>query len=164
MKSKLTKIGYELRDVAIVQAEISDIDSRGDVNPKTEILNKYDEKLPVFVAPMATVIDRENWQYFTPYFTPVIPRSAYSDSIEDFQTRVSVARYAFVSFSLKEAERMTHNNIKTLTEECRILYSCATQHQCSKVHICIDIAQGTMRKMFNVCRYMVTRFILTIIY
>lgn len=152
MKSKLTKIGYELRDVAIVQAEISDIDSRGDVNPKTEILNKYDEKLPVFVAPMATVIDRENWQYFTPYFTPVIPRSAYSDSIEDFQTRVSVARYAFVSFSLKEAERMTHNNIKNLTEECRILYSCATQHQCSKVHICIDIAQGTMRKMFNVCK------------
>lgn len=152
MKSKLTKIGYELRDVAIVQAEMSEVKSRDDVKPTMTICGR-DNTLPVFVAPMATVVDDSNWSVLKANrVVPVVPRSAYKDSRGDFAHRISIARETFVSFSLSEAELMTHNNVKDLSYECHTLYQFAFAYERSKVHICIDVAQGTMKKLLDVCR------------
>ena len=72
--SKLNKICYSLKDVAIIPASITEINSRKDVNPFTKICGR--ENYPIFVAPMAAVTDEFNYtKWIENKLTPVIPRS-----------------------------------------------------------------------------------------
>ena len=50
---KLKIEGYELRDVAVMQAPVSFVNHRGDANPFVYICNR--EAYPIFVAPMGSV-------------------------------------------------------------------------------------------------------------
>ena len=58
--SKLKTISYELRDVTVVQAPVSFCNHRGEVNPYINVCGR--EVYPVFVAPMASVTNENNWR------------------------------------------------------------------------------------------------------
>ena len=72
---KLTKIGYSLKDVTVIQAPIGKYLHRADVNPFTKICER-DGVYPIFVSPMASVTDEKNYKVWIQNgLTPVIPRS-----------------------------------------------------------------------------------------
>ena len=58
---KLTKIGYSLKDVTVIQAPIGKYLHRADVNPFTKICER-DGVYPIFVSPMASVTDEKNYK------------------------------------------------------------------------------------------------------
>ena len=101
---KLNKIGYSLKDVAIVQAPISNELHRGDVDPYINVCNR--DVLPIFVAPMATVTDENNYQtWIDNKLTPVVPRSVMQRL--NIDERLKLAYNTFVSFSLQETLKVT---------------------------------------------------------
>ena len=60
---KLKKITYSLKDVAVVQAPVSYTNHRSDVDPKIKICGR--KSYPIFVAPMASVTDENNYKVWT---------------------------------------------------------------------------------------------------
>jgi IMP dehydrogenase/GMP reductase len=132
--SKLTKIGYDLDDVSIIQTPISPIRHRNECNPYRMIANM--EMYPVIVSPMASVTNEKNYQtWLDNNFMCVIPRSV------DVETRLSLVNKVFVSFSLNEAETLFFSE-SIITE--------LSKH--NKFYICIDIAHGTMSALYDVCK------------
>ena len=72
--SKLTKIGYSLYDVTVVQAPLGSIEHRADVDPFVEICER--KVYPIFVSPMSSVTDEKNYKIWIEHkLTPVVPRS-----------------------------------------------------------------------------------------
>lgn len=134
MITKLNKIGYSLKDVSILQAPISNIYSRTLVNPFTEICGR--ESYPIFVAPMASVTDENNYQtWIDNKCCPVIPRSV------DFEVRLKLCTETYCAFSLKEAAALI-----TFLDSTR------------KQYICIDLAHGTMKVLYGICRSLKDKF------
>ena len=73
-KSKLTKVGYELEDVNIIQAPISNIRHRSECDPMIEMCGR--RVYPVIVAPMGAVTDENNYKtWLDNGFICVIPRT-----------------------------------------------------------------------------------------
>ena len=133
--SKICKVGYELSDISIVQTPISPIEHRSECNPYRTIAGR--EMYPVIVSPMASVTDENNYQvWLDNKFMCVIPRSV------NINTRVSLINDVFVSFSLDEAE----NTLLSSTVINRMI------NRNDKMYICIDIAQGTMSRLYNICK------------
>jgi IMP dehydrogenase/GMP reductase len=140
---KLNKIGYSLKDVAIVQAPISNELHRGDVDPYINVCNR--DVLPIFVAPMATVTDENNYDvWINNRVTPVIPRSVMNNlSIDE---RLNLAKKTFVSFSLSETEAIFSDTLVVdVTED-------------SPLYICIDIAHGTLASLYDICKRIKTQY------
>lgn len=132
---KLKKITYSLKDVAIVQAPVSYTNHRSDVDPKIEICGR--KSYPIFVAPMASVTDENNYKIWIENgLTPVVPRSVQQRL--SFDERMKIAEQTFVSVSLSEAE----NELYT--------YLCNEQNK--KYYICIDIAHGTLNRLYLICK------------
>lgn len=126
---KLSKIGYDLSDVSIVQTSISPIRHRSECNPFRTIANK--EMYPVIVSPMASVTDESNYKiWLENKFMCVIPRSV------DVNTRLKLMYETFASFSLEESETI----LPYINNENKEFY------------ICIDIAHGTMAPLYDVCK------------
>lgn len=147
---KLKTVGYELRDVAVMQAPVSFCNHRSDVNPFIEVCGR--EVYPIFVAPMASVTDQNNYKtWIDNKLTPVIPRSVQKSENNpnglDFFRRMIYAKYTFVSISLKEAQTELFeflelsNKAKHFTEEDN-----------GYIHICIDIAHGTLSELYDICK------------
>lgn len=127
--SKLNKVGYELSEVNIVQDAISYIDHRIECNPYTNIGGK--EYYPVIVAPMGAVTNEKNYKtWLDEKFMCVVPRTV---SLMD---RLNIMYETFSSFSLNEAE-------ETLTK---------LELGKKTVYVCIDIAQGTMNRLYKICK------------
>ena len=127
--SKLIKVGYELSEVNIVQDAISYIDHRAECNPYTNIGGK--EYYPVIVAPMGAVTNEKNYKtWLDEKFMCVVPRTV---SLMD---RLNIMYETFSSFSLNEAE-------ETLTK---------LELGKKTVYVCIDIAQGTMNRLYKICK------------
>lgn len=128
-ESKLTKIGYELEDVNIIQAPISYIEHRSECDPMIEMCGR--KVYPVIVAPMGAVTDENNYKIWLDNgFICVVPRTV------DYEKRIEISKETFASFSLSEAEELWEK--KTLKD--------------GAVHyICIDIAHGTMQALYQIC-------------
>ena len=142
---KLKIEGYELRDVAVMQAPVSFANHRGDVNPFIEVCNR--EVYPIFVAPMASVTDQNNYKtWIDNKLTPVIPRSVQkSDNNPNgltFEERMALAKETFVSVSLKEAQNELYDYLD-VSEYGELAYTW---------HICIDIAHGTLSELYDACK------------
>lgn len=142
---KLKIEGYELRDVAVMQAPVSFANHRGDVNPFIEVCNR--EVYPIFVAPMASVTDQNNYKtWIDNKLTPVIPRSVQkSDNNPNgltFEERMELAKETFVSVSLKEAQNELYDYLD-VSEYGELAYTW---------HICIDIAHGTLSELYDACK------------
>lgn len=143
---KLKIEGYELRDVAVMQAPVSFANHRGEVNPYIEVCNR--EVYPVFVSPMASVTDQNNYKtWIDNKLTPVVPRSVQYDPEENpngitFNQRMEIAKETFVSVSLKEAQNELYNYLD-VSEYGELAYTW---------YICIDIAHGTLSEMYDICK------------
>lgn len=133
--SKLKKVGYELSEVNIVQDAISNIDHRAECNPYVNICGG--EYYPVIVAPMGAVTDENNYKtWLNEKFMCVVPRTV---SLID---RLNIMYEAFSSFSLTEAE----DTLANLELGEKIAY------------VCIDIAQGTMNRLYKICKSLKQKF------
>jgi NAD(P)H-dependent flavin oxidoreductase YrpB (nitropropane dioxygenase family) len=152
---KLRIEGYELRDVAVVQAPVAYTNHRGDVNPFVSICGR-DNMYPVFVSPMASVTDQNNYmKWIENGLTPVVPRSVQkSEENPDglsFEERMEIAKKTFVSVSLKEAREEVLRYIKHNLD-----YFNANDN--TVFYICIDIAHGTLTELYDICRVLKDRF------
>lgn len=145
---KLKTVGYELRDVAVMQAPVSFCNHRGDVNPFIEVCGR--EVYPIFVAPMASVTDQHNYKtWIDNKLTPVIPRSVQKSENNpdglDFLQRMIYSQEMFVSISLKEAQT-------DLLEYLELANKCKYFTEDDKYYICIDIAHGTLSELYDICK------------
>ena len=128
---KLNKVGYELCDVNIIQSEISYIDHRSECDTMIEMCGR--KVHPVIVAPMAAVTNADNYKVWLDNdFICVVPRTV------PFEKRLEICTETFCSFSLDEAEEL-------LKEEYSVMF------KARKFYVCVDIAQGTMKRMYDVC-------------
>lgn len=127
IESKLTKHGYELESVNIVQAEMSPIEHRDECDPTIEMCGR--RVFPVIVAPMGAVTDENNYKVWLDNgFICVVPRTV------DYDKRIAISKETFCSFSLSEAENLA----KDIDDG-------------EKHYVCVDIAHGTMKKLYDIC-------------
>jgi hypothetical protein len=90
---------------------------------------------PVIVAPMAAVTDENNYKvWLDNNFVCVVPRTV------DFEKRLEICKETFCSFSLDEAESFYTNDLFV-----KFKYL-------SKFYVCVDIAQGTMNRLYEICK------------
>ena len=93
--------GYSYNDLTLVPAEISDISSRSECNPFTS-----DTWLPIFTAPMASVVGVDNLDKFINNgIIPILPRNI------DIEIRKQeMNNQQWVALSMKEFEDLFINN------------------------------------------------------
>lgn len=133
ISGKLRKTGYELSDINIVQAPVSYIEHRSECDTMIEMCGR--KVHPVIVAPMAAVTDENNYKiWLDNNFVCVVPRTV------DFEKRLEICKETFCSFSLDEAESFYTNDLFVKFKDL------------SKFYICVDIAQGTMNRLYKICK------------
>lgn len=117
-------------DICIIPSIISNIESRSECCPYRNNM------LPLITAPMSSVIDENNWQIFRKNkINTIIPRSV------DFKTRCSLYMDTFIAVSLSEFEYLI-NHDKPITT----------------IYICVDIANGHMKKLLDLCKQAKEKF------
>lgn len=115
---------FDFKDITLVPETLSTISSRSEIN----IFNE-DGKLPLFVSPMDTVVDLTNYHKFVNEgFEVCLPRgiNSYDDDI-------------FVSVSLDDFEKMVN-------------WSDWPVFKNEKIRLLVDIANGHMEKLYNLCK------------
>lgn len=111
-------------DICIIPSVLSEIEHRSECSPFTN-----NGMLPLFTAPMSSVINEINWTTFRDNkVNTIISRSV------DFEVRKLLMNQTFIAVSLKEFEELINTYYKDKT-----------------IYICIDIANGHMKKLFNLC-------------
>jgi IMP dehydrogenase/GMP reductase len=150
---KLKTVGYELRDVAVMQAPVSFCNHRSDVNPFINVCDR--EVYPIFVSPMASVTDQNNYKtWIENKLTPVVPRSVQKSENNPggltFDERMELAKETFVSVSLKEAQNELLNYL--LNQVQYTGENLGTGKYFDKHYICIDIAHGTLSELYDICK------------
>ena len=129
---KLKKTGYELSDINIVQSPISYVEHRSECDTMIEMCGR--KVHPVIVAPMAAVTDENNYKvWLDNNFICVVPRTV------DFEKRLEICKETFCSFSLDEVESLLKNEYIEMFKN-------------KTFYVCVDIAQGTMDRMYKVCK------------
>ena len=124
-----------LKEITIIPAKISDIDSRSECNPY------YGEILPLFTAPMSAVVGVNSWKdYMNNKINPIIPRNTPIEKRLNFLSNTTM----FISFSLSEIQQQFID--KDYTD-----YN-------GKFHILIDIANGNMKKMFDLVKQLKEKY------
>lgn len=115
---------YGLNDFTIIPAKISQISSRSECNPC------FENKLPLFTAPMSCVINVENWETFNRNkINTIIPRNI------SFEKRLCLAPITFIAVSLDEFRQLIN------LPKFSISYK-----------ICVDIANGHMCQLLDLCK------------
>lgn len=118
-------------DICLVPADISEIEHRSECNP---YLNNG--MLPLFTAPMTSVIDENNWKIFQENkINTIIPRSI------NWETRLDLSNKTFIAVSLSEFERLIDS-----------------YHPIQTIYICVDIANGHMKKLLDLCKQAKEKF------
>ena len=134
ISGKLRKTGYELSDINIVQAPVSYVEHRSECDTMIEMCGR--KVHPVIVAPMAAVTDENNYKvWLDNNFICVVPRTV------DFENRLEICKETFCSFSLDEAQ--------SIYLESKIVDSFINKE---KFYVCVDIAQGTMNRLYEICK------------
>lgn len=113
---------YSLNDIFVVPAPISDIESRSECNTYTK-----DGMLPLFTAPMTSVVSLDNYLMFEENkINPIIPRNI------DYEQRYNLCNTVWCAFSLTEFIELYQT--KKIGE---------------KMFVLIDIANGHMKKLHD---------------
>lgn len=117
-------IKFGLNDVFIAPASVSEINSRSECD-----IYNHDGVLPLFTAPMSSVVNLDNYKLFEENkITPIIPRSV------SFIERLNLCHKNWCAFSLSEFEDVFNDTSQKLTV---------------KNYVLIDIANGNMLKLHN---------------
>jgi len=119
---------YDLDDILLTPAVLSTINSRRQVNPYDE-----NEMLPIMTAPMDTVVDPENFEFWLENkINVVLPRS--QDSFH------SCIKNVFASYGLKEfKERFIENDLDFDQDQ-------------EKYYALIDVANGHMAQLYYLAK------------
>ena len=118
-------------DICLVPSVISDIEHRSECSPYLD-----NGMLPLFTAPMSSVINDENWEEFKDNkINTIIPRSVNLD------TRLDLSDKTFIAVSLSEFERLID-----------------FYHPIQTIYICVDIANGHMKKLLDLCKQAKEKF------
>ena len=128
---------YDLKDVSIIPSAVSDVYSRKECNPN------YDNgKLPVFNAPMSVLMSDTGDidKLYESSINLVIPRSF---SLDDRLQFLKTYPLAFIAIGMGEMDE-----VSVFVEENKI----------SKPKILIDIANGHMKKLIDMCAEMKKNF------
>lgn len=135
----ITKITYGYKDVSIVPAEISYVKSRSECNPFTVTTEGLYSGLPIFTAPMASVVSDENIDEFANNgIMFIIPRNI------RFEKRYSsMMLNRWVALSLKEFTDLfcIEANIKKEKDFNK-----------GDFNVCIDVANGHMAQIYDACK------------
>ena len=124
----LDKIYYAYDDVTIMPGVLSKVEHRTECIP-------WDKEgmLPLFTAPMDTVVSKKNFELFQENkIHPILPRT---ESIEDRINYACDSKWA--AFSLQEFEK---------------LFTTGETKSVKKIRVLIDIANGHMEKVVEVAR------------
>ena len=128
----INKTGYSYNDLTIIPESISAINSRLECDP---FLEGTDSFLPIFTAPMASVVNDKNIVDFLHNgIIPILPRNI------DLEIRKEemLIDNTWVALSLKEFNDLFINHANE--REKHITYN-----------ICVDIANGHMKKLYADC-------------
>ena len=120
---------YGLDDIELVPATVSDIEHREECNVYNE-----DEMLPIFTAPMSSVINADNYRIFNQNkINTIIPRNI------EYKKRLEHINNTFVAMSLSEFSTFIDTLSQSFSEE-QVYY------------VCIDLANGHMKVLFETCK------------
>ena len=140
------KLSYD--DISIVPETVTNIFSRMECNP-------FDENgmLPIFAAPMGSVIDEHNWRtFYDNKVNVVIPRTLSLDErkkIMDYTKRQEQHYHPFIAFSLDETIDLFGLDSKEITSNMDPDVMRSNHFQ---MRICIDLANGHMNKLLKVIK------------
>ena len=146
-------VKYSYNDLSIIPTAISPISSRSECNPCQQFSGYdnmlYTKFLPLFTAPMDSVVNKNNFGLFLENnIHPIMPRT---ESLED---RLEYARKGYwVAYSLSEFEEIFCNfidkggNYEDLIQFTE-WYNCS--FVCSRA--LIDIANGHMSKIYDLVK------------
>ena len=125
-----TNIGYGYNDLCIVPSKITSISSRSECDPFYN-----NDKLPIFASPMASVVNIANFHLWErEHIIPVLPRNI------DYNIRLDYIKQGkWVALSLSEFEELFLNSDE--------LFNSMSVFP----HICVDLANGHMKKLIDVC-------------
>lgn len=124
----IKETGYSYNDLTVVPEVISDIESRSQCNPFVK-----DNWLPIFTAPMASVVDEHNLKMFTKNgIMPILPRNISLETRKEW-----MLDYHWVALSLSEFK---NEFIEKAHEREKTSY-----------YICVDIANGHMKSLYDIC-------------
>ena len=119
-------------DICLIPAVVSEIEHRSECSPYLD-----NGMLPLFTAPMSSVINENNWQIFKENkINTIIPRSV------DFDIRRELSHQTFVAVSLSEFEYLIDEVFENVIP----------------AYICVDIANGHMQKLLDLCKQAKERF------
>ena len=128
MSSIIKNVGYSYNDLTIVPtASLSRISSRSECNPYA-----YDNMLPIFTAPMSSVVNEDNFFIWKKNgIIPIMPRNVSID------TRVAYMNNGeWVALSL--------NEFVELFIETKLSFENGKTY-----HVCVDLANGHMAKLYD---------------
>lgn len=117
---------FDFKDITLVPETLSTISSRSEIDITDE-----NDKLPIIVSPMDTIVDGENYQKFLKRGLEVcLPRE-----VQAYDSNV------FTSISLSDFE-----SIVTIHKKTGVVYK-------KNDKVLIDIANGHMSKLYELCKY-----------
>lgn len=128
MLSNKKNITYGYSDVSLVPSIVTDIIHRSECNP----LDKFG-KLPIFTAPMSTIINENNFDVFdSNLIHAILPRNVNLEIRKKF-----IQNGKWVALSLNEFESLIIND--------ESLINCNANEK----HILIDVANGHMKILYD---------------
>lgn len=145
----IQKTGYGYNDLTLVPAKLTTIEHRSEIDVFYE-----KNKLPIFAAPMTTIVSIENLQDFIKNgITPIVPRGVFShadnkiNEDEDYKKRIDLLFEDYwVAFSLKETNRLSNILLSdNYIEKLKTFY----ETKDNKLKICIDVANGHMQSVYD---------------
>ena len=119
---------FGLEDIELVPATITSINHRSECN----VFNS-DGMLPIFTAPMSTVVSIDNYTVFNDYkVNTILPRNI------AFKERLAHINKTFVAMSLSEFSEFIDELSNNFSVE-------------NTYYVCIDLANGHMRSLLETC-------------
>ncbi len=127
-----TRILYSYNDIMIQPAIVSEINSRKECNPYVDKENKM---LPIFTAPMSTVVDTLNYDLFCNNgIYSILPRNV------DLSTRISYSKNGrWSAYSLNEFKEHFLNEYDSIHE--------------TAWKVLIDVANGHMKCLYDCVKH-----------
>ena len=118
-------------DICLVPSVISNIEHRSECSPYLD-----NGMLPLFTAPMSSVISYKNWEVFKDNkINIVVPRNL------DWEIRLDLMHITFVAVSLHEFEHLIES-----------------YQPFQPIYLCVDIANGHMQKLLDLCKQAKEKF------
>lgn len=125
---------YSFDEIGLIAATISEVSSRKNVCTS---ISEDSNKLPIFISPMTCLVNQKNFEYLnTSRMIPILPVT-----YDNWEYRKEMVEKGYwVAMTIKEFEKFTQSAILTDSIKYHVY------------HICIDTAQGHMRKLYELVK------------